>query len=98
MIIKEKVILKINKKNMAIHRVTLRELREIVLDIIKEENEKDSTYYKVVNHLKKDGNMTQKEAEDLIDTKKSDYKKFVEDFKDEKGKVNTFKVALHLKK
>lgn len=91
-------VLEENKKNMAIHRVTLTELRKIVLDIIKEENEKDSIYYSVVNHLKKDGKMTQKEVEDLIDSKKSDYKKFIEDFKDEKGKVNTFKVALHLKK
>jgi len=81
---------------MAIHRVTLKELREIVLDIIKEEKEikKDPTYYSVINQLKK--KMTQKEAEKLVNEKQDDYNKYIKDFKDEKGKVNSFKVALNL--
>jgi len=55
-----------NKKNMAIHRVTLKELREIVLDIIKEEKELNVTERKILNILIDKMNIKSEDAKKLI--------------------------------
>ena len=62
-----------NKKNMGIRRVTLKELREIVLDIIKEEKELNNNLElkknKVINKLKsKSMGLSHDEAKSLVDS------------------------------